>query len=82
MSLATKKKPSLPRNWKQQISKTLANKGITLTQNQVYDLAKGRSKDPVLQKEVLAAVKKLAKDHKKQLDHVARLQAETAFLNN
>jgi hypothetical protein len=82
MNFKTNNKPALPRDWKQQIAERLTNKGIQLNQHQVYNLAKGRSKDPVLQKEVLAEVKKLAKAHQKQLNHVAKLQAETAFLSN
>jgi dsRNA-specific ribonuclease len=82
MSTVTNKRPALPRDWKRKVSERLNNKGITLTHHQVYDLAKGRSKDPVLQKAVLAEVKKVGEAHQKQLDAVAKLQAETAFLNN
>jgi hypothetical protein len=66
----------MPRNWKSKVVEILAGKGITVTETRVYDLAKGRVKDPVMAKMVLREMKKVRNQHMRNLAALAQQKAE------
>lgn len=72
-------KPMLPRNWKKQVVETLAKNGFALTESEVYNLAKGRVKNPGLQKTVLQTLKKIKDAHVAELEAIEQLKKEVAI---
>jgi hypothetical protein len=66
----------LPHNWRKKVSETLEAEGVALNGQQVYDILRGRTKNPVLLKKVKKAQKKVAESHARQLQ---QLQALTAI---
>jgi hypothetical protein len=79
MNMTEKKKPMLPRDWKRQVSETLAKKGFDLSEADVYNLAKGRVKNPTLQKTVLQLLKKIKEEHEAELAAIEQLKIEVAI---
>ncbi len=69
----------LPRDWKQKVAQRLEKKGVILTTHTIYDLAKGRNNNIMLQKKVLAEVAKVKKEHAKHLEELEALKAEVAL---
>ncbi len=59
-------KKDLPGNWAMQVSKSLADKGFTVTNRQVSDLMRGKVKDPDKVKKVLKEIKMLKSKHKRK----------------
>jgi hypothetical protein len=77
--METIKNNLLPRNWKKQVAETLAKKGFNLTETEVYNLAKGRVKNPTLSINVLETLNILKEDHQKKLDEIERLRKAVAI---
>lgn len=59
-------KKDLPGNWAVQVSKSLSDKGFTITNRQVSDLMRGKVKDTDTVKKVLQEIKLLKSRHKRK----------------
>ena len=70
-----KKKLSLPKNYREQVVKTLSQQGIQLNVSQVYDIRRGRYKDQILTKKVVAIITKLSKEHCSRKTRIGSLVA-------
>lgn len=75
-----KTKPKLPRNWKALVVETLAGQGIQLNEVKVYNLAKGRVKDPVAAKQVILAMRNVAEKYTAELAELQAIKKETVFV--
>lgn len=79
MNIEEKKAAMLPRDWKKQVAETLAKKGFALSETEVYNLAKGRVKNPGLQRTVLQTLKKIKDEHAAELAAIEQLKKEVAI---
>ena len=70
------KKAVLPKGWRLQVVKTLANKGFTVTERQVTDVKRGHIKNPVLTKNILTAIRKVAVHHKKSQQQFHKIRKD------
>ena len=57
---------NLPKDWARQVSKTLADKGYTVTPGKVSDVRRGKNKDPQLILEINEIVKEMKRTNKQQ----------------
>ena len=53
-------KRTLPRNWAQEVSKSLSAKGFRLTARQISDVKRGKVKDPETNARVLKEIRSLS----------------------
>jgi hypothetical protein len=61
--MAVKKEITLPYNWRKQITQNLAQQGIAINEQKVYDAIRGRVADPHLVRKVLKARAAVARRH-------------------
>ncbi|MBN8665786.1 MAG: hypothetical protein J0L83_14485 [Chitinophagales bacterium] len=62
MPAAKKFNKRLPKNWRQRVSEILANQGIELTSQQVYDVLRERKNDLKILRKTVSARNKVAKE--------------------
>lgn len=55
----SRKDNNLPHNWRQQVVNLLKAKGITITVVRISTLMRGSASDPMQEKKIAAAIKKL-----------------------
>ena len=68
------RKKLLPKNWCQMISKTLENKGILLTPDQVSDVRMGKIKAASLQIAVWKEITKIERKEKNRRSKLVKLK--------
>ena len=66
-------KKNLPKNWAQEVSKSLTEAGLSISARNISDVKRGKVKDPVIVKSVFKEIKKLSSKHKRRKNDLKNL---------
>jgi hypothetical protein len=64
----------MPYGYRSKVVEMLADKGITVTPSQIFDIKRGRTNFTDLTVPVLNALKKVQRDHRKELRKLKKLR--------